>query len=235
MNIIDYVLLGIVGVSLLYGLYKGFVGSLLGLIALFVAMFAAYAVAPSVAASILRNESIVDTLVHYTDAASRVGDLDMATMAVAGLSDPLIAEVVARVDFPVPFDALLKGNMAQQVFAAIGSVSVAEYINQTIVTSMVSVLSYIITFVVAYVAMSLLTGLFGFVFKFPSLRQLDAILGGVLGLARGVFLVYILFALVPVVMTILPFEQFGELIETSRIGSALYRSNVITTILQGHL
>ncbi|MCL1796409.1 MAG: CvpA family protein [Clostridia bacterium] len=235
MNVIDYALLGIVGVSLLYGLYKGFVGSLLGLIALFAAMFAAYAIAPSVAASILRNESIVDTLIHYTDAASRVGDLDMAKMAVSGLSSQRIAEVVARVGLPVPFDALLSGNMAQQVFAAIGSVSVAEYINQTIVTSMVSILSYVLTFIVAYVAMSLLIGLFGFVFKFPALRQLDAILGGVLGLARGVFLVFILFAVVPVVMTVLPFDQFGDLVQSSRIGSALYQSNVITSILQGHL
>lgn len=235
MNVVDFCLIGIVGASLLFGLYRGFVTSLLGLVSLFVAMFAAYALGPVLATAILRNETVVETLVHYTDAASRLGDLDMSSMAVAGLSSGTISAIVERVQLPAPFDALLAGNMAQQVFASLGSVNVSEYINQTIVTSIVSILSYIGTFIVAYVALTLLTGLVGYVFRFPALRQLDAILGGVLGAARGVFLVYVLFALIPIVMTIVPFEQFGELIEKSQIGGALYRSNIVTTILQGHL
>lgn len=222
-------------VSLLFGLYKGFVTSLLGLICLFIAMFAAYSIGPVIATAILKNESIVDTLVHYTDASSRLGDLDLSMRAVAGLDSGTLSDIVARVEFPAPFDALLSGNMAQQVFQTIGSVNVSEYINQTIVTSIVSVLSYVVTFVVAYTALTLLAGLIGYMFKFPSLRQLDAILGGVLGGVRGVFLVYILFALVPIAMTIVPFEQFTELVESSRIGSALYHSSIVTTILQGHL
>lgn len=235
MNAVDYALLGIVGVSLLYGLYRGFVSSLMGLISLFVAMFIAYSMGPVVAAAILKNQTIVETLVHYTDAASRLGDLDMSALAVAGLDPATIASIVQRVDLPVPFDALLSGNMAQQVFSTLGSVNVAEYINQTIVTSIVSILSYVMTFIAGYVALTLLTGLFGYMFKFPALRQLDAVLGGVLGAARGIFLVYVLFALVPILMTIVPFEQFNEYIEGSKIGIALYQSNIVTTILQGHL
>ena len=42
-------------------------------------------------------------------------------------------------------------------------------------------------------------------------------------------------ALVPVVMTVLPFDGFAELVEASKIGNALYHSNIIPTILEGHL
>ena len=68
-----------------------------------------------------------------------------------------------------------------------------------------------------------------------SLRHLDALAGGIFGLVRGVFIVFVFFALVPVVMTVLPFEGFNEMVEASRIGSALYHSNIIPTILEGHL
>jgi len=234
-NVIDYVILGVIGVSLLFGLYRGFISSVLGLVCVFVAMFAAYAIGPSLATSICRNETVVETLVHYTDASSRLGDLDLSRLSVAGLDGAAIADIVTRADLPAPFDAVLGNNMTQQVFASIGSVDVSEYVNQTMITSVVSILCYVVVFIVGYVALTLVTGLIGYMFRFPSLKHLDALLGGVLGIARGVFVVYILFALVPIVMTVLPFEQFGELVEASQLGGALYKSNIVVTILQGHL
>lgn len=235
MNVIDYVILGVVGVSLLFGLYRGFVSSVLGLVCVFLAMFAAYSLGPMLSAAILKNETVVETLVHYTDASSRLGDLDLSMRAVAGLDPTTIADIVSRANLPAPFDTLLSSNMAQQVFASIGSVDVSQYINQTIVTSIVSILCYVVVFIVAYVALSLIAGLIGYVFRFPALKSLDVLLGGVMGLVRGVFFVYILFALVPIVMTILPFDQFGEMVQASQLGGALYQSNIVTTILQGHL
>lgn len=235
MNVVDYVIIGVVGVSLLFGIYRGFVTSLLGLVSVFLSMFAAYAIGPSLSAAILKNETVVETLVHYTDASSRLGDLDLSMAAVSGLDASTIADIVQRTSLPAPFDSLLSGNMVQRVFASIGSVNVAEYINQTIVTSIVSILCYVAIFVVAYLALTFLAGLVGYVFRFPVLKHLDGILGGALGLVRGVFVVYILFALIPILMTVLPFEEFGALVEASQLGGALYQSNIVTTILQGHL
>lgn len=235
MNVVDYVIIGIVGVSLLFGVYRGFITSVLGVASVFLAMFAAYALGPALATAIQQNETIVETLMHYTDAASRLGDLDLYNQAVAGLSSETIADIVARTELPAPFDALLSSNIAQQVFASIGSINVSEYINQTIVAAIVSILSYIVVFVVAYVALSLIIGLIGYMFRFPVLKHLDALLGGAFGVIRGIFVVYILFALVPILMTVLPFDEFGELIQASQLGSGLYQSNIVTTILTGHL
>ena len=111
----------------------------------------------------------------------------------------------------------------------------ADYINQTIVTAIISVLSYVLVFLAAYVALSLVTGLIGYIFRLPALRHLDALIGGAFGIVRGEFIVFVFFALVPVVMTVLPFDGFKEMVEASKIGSALYHSNIIPTILEGHL
>ncbi len=234
MNVVDYVILGIVGVSLLFGLYRGFITSVLGLVSVFVAMFAAYALGPVISEAIYKNETIVNTLIHYTDASSRLGDLDLSMRAVAGLDTSTIADIVSRANLPVPFDSLLSGNLAQQVFTSIGSTNVSQYVNNTIVTSFVSILSYIVVFLVSYLALTLLVGLIGYVFKFPALKHLDALLGGIFGIARGVFVVYVLFALVPILMTVMPFPEFGDLVRASQLGDALYKSNIVTTILQGH-
>lgn len=235
MNIVDYAILGILGVSLLFGLYRGFITSVLGLASVFLAMFAAYALGPTLASAIYGNETVVSTLVHYTDAASRIGDLNLSGLSVAGLDAATIQQIVSRADLPAPLDALLGANMTQQAFAAIGSGTVSEYLNQTIVTAIVSILSYVAVFLVAYVALSLIVGLIGYVFRFPVLKHLDALLGGAFGLLRGVFFVYVLFAAVPIVMTVLPFDGFTALIEASRLGNMLYQSNIVTTILQGGL
>lgn len=234
-NVIDYVIIAIVVVSLLYGLYRGFITSVLGLLSLFASMFIAYTLGPTLASTIYQNETVVSTLVHYTDAASRVGDLDLSRLQVASLDAQTISQIVERVNLPAPLDTLLSNNMAGQVFASLNSLDVSEYINQTIVTAVVSILSYLVVFIVAYVALSLISGLIGYVFHFPTLKHMDALLGGAFGVIRGIFVVYVLFALVPIAMTIVPFDEFGALVEVSQLGNALYRSNIVTTILQGHL
>lgn len=235
MNVVDYVILGVIGISLLYGVYRGFISSLIGLVCMFLAMYIAYAAGPTFAAEICKNATVVQTLSHYTDAASRLGDLELSIKTVSTLDSTTIASVVSRVSFPPPFDTLLKNNLVSQVFASIGSSTVSEYIDQTIVSSIVSILCYILTFAVAYFALTMLTNLLNYMFRFPSLKYLDTILGGILGVARGIFFVYILFALVPIAISVLPIEGISEYIDASQLGSIIQRSSIVTTILQGHL
>lgn len=146
-------------------MYRGFITSLLGLASVFGSMFAAYALGPKLSATILNNQTIVNTLIHYTDASSRLGDLELSQLSVAGIDANSVSEVVSRVHLPEPFGSLLENNILSQVFASTGSVTVAEYINQTIVTAIISVISYVLVFLAAYVALSLVTGLIGYIFR----------------------------------------------------------------------
>ena len=161
MNAVDYVILGIVGVSLLFGMYRGFITTLLGLASVFGSMFGAYTLGPKLSAAICNNQTIVNTLIHYTDASSRLGDLELSQTAVAGIDMSRVSEIISRVRLPEPFGSLLENNILSQVFASTGSTTVADYVNQTIVTAIISVISYVLVFLAAYVALSLVTGLIG--------------------------------------------------------------------------
>lgn len=235
MNVVDYVILGIVGISFLFGLYRGFVTSVLGLAAVLAAMFAAYALAPQLSDAICQNETVVQTLIHYTDASSRLGDVELSTRAVAGLDATSIAEIVERANLPAPFDALLQSNLAQQGIRLAGQ-------HQRIRIPQPDDCDGHRDHSVLYCHLP------GFVpgaepaggadwlcVQIPGAQAPGRAAGRRIRHCRGVFVAYVLFALVPILVTVLPFEEFEALIEASTLGSAMYHSNIVTTILQGGL
>ena len=59
-------------------------------------------------------------------------------------------------------------------------------------------------------------------------------MGGVFGLLRGVLLMYILFALVPIVLAIAPVDILETMIAQSQL-APLFDSQLILSIVQGGL
>ena len=60
--------------------------------------------------------------------------------------------------------------------------------------------------------------------------MLDALAGGVFGLARGVLLLFIFFALVPIIQAVVPIQQITDLLNASRL-APLFDSQLILSIL----
>ena len=233
MNLIDYIIIGIVGVSVLFGFYRGFISSVLnvggGLLA-FVLSFVLY---PALAAAIQGNEEIVRTMLHYTDATSRLGDLNLAVTNVVQLGQQGIANVLSKVSLPAPLDALLETNLTNQVYASSGVTTVADYINQTIVQAGINILCFLICFVVLYIVLSIVINAIKAVFRLPLLKQLDWLVGGVFGFLRGVLICAAAFTLVPLVMTVVPVDAVSELIDQSVLARVFAENNLILLIMNG--
>ena len=81
MNIVDYVIIGVVAISVLFGLYRGFVASVLNMGGGLISFLGSFALYPKLAAMIQNNQELQRTLLHYTDASSRIGDLELALFA----------------------------------------------------------------------------------------------------------------------------------------------------------
>ena len=69
--------------------------------------------------------------------------------------------------------------------------------------------------------------------EFPALKHFDAITGGVLGFARGYFFVFLLFTLVPILLTALPVQAISDYINASKFGSHFLETNFVTSIIKG--
>ena len=235
MNLIDYIIIGIVGVSVLFGFYRGFVSSVLNIGGGLLAFGLSFVLYPTIAGVIQGNEEIVRTMLHYTDATSRLGDLNLAVTNVVQLGQQGIADVLSKVSLPPPLDALLETNLTNQVYASSGVSTVADYINQTIVQAGINILCFLICFVALYIILSILIHAIKAVFRLPILKQLDWLVGGVFGFLRGLLICAAAFTLVPLVMTVVPVDFVSEMIDQSTLARVFAENNLILLIMNGRM
>ena len=217
MNIIDIVILVILGLSVIHGFYRGFVSTLLSVACCLLSIFLAFTFGPKVSEMVSGNPNITSTLATYTDAVARVGDYSLASTPAEQAGEDVIQKVLNSVSLPQSISALLENNLRSRSFFSSGLTTVNQYVSNTVVAAAINILSYIACFIAAYLVLSVIVSLIRHVFELPILKQLDWLAGGVFGLARGVLLLYVLFLILPVLSTIIPLDAFNDLLSQSSL------------------
>lgn len=235
MNVVDIVILSILGLSVLIGLYRGFISSVASVGGSVLSLIASFWVSPKLVEAIRGNPEWIRTLMSYADASSRIGDLNLSMTSVSSLNEGTISEVLNRVNLPGPLSTLLRTNLEQQVFAPSGLTQVGDYVSQTIVGAILNVICYVICFLALMVIFHFVLNFLKVIFRFPVLKQMNSVAGGVFGLLRGVLLCFVAFALLPLVQTMVPMEGIGEVIEQSALAPLFNSGNLILAIMNGHL
>lgn len=230
MNIIDILILAVIAVSVIYGMHRGFISGVLSVAALIGAAALSFAMSPQLAAWLKGNETLVETLMYYTDAGSRVSSLDLSLMSVSQVTEGALEQILSSANLPAAFKAAFITGLG----SASSGMTIAELLSQTIVSVSISILSFLICFFVSYIAATFIIHLICYVFELPVLRHLDALIGGVFGLVRGVLLLFILFMLVPIVLAVAPVPQIEELIAASRL-APMFDSQLILSILRSSI
>ena len=226
MNIIDIVILVVLGVSVVFGMYRGFISGVLSLAALIGAAVLAFMMSGDLSAWLKGNETLVETLMYYTDAGSRVANLDLSLLSISQVNESALAQILQSANLPAAFESAFITSIA----SANGGMTIAQLLSQTIVNVSISILSFLICFFVCYLAATFVIHLVQYVFELPVLRHLDALIGGMFGLIRGILLLFILFALVPIVLAVAPVPMIEELVEASRL-APMFDSQLILSIL----
>ena len=236
MNPVDWVILGIIAVSVLFGMYRGFIASVASMGGSLVSLGLSYWLSPKVAEFLRNNTSLSNTLRSYADAATRLKDSTLSGLSVQGLTSEDISSILSRASLPAPLDRLLQNNLEQQVYktASIPQ-DVGHYVTQTIVSALMNVICFVITFIVLMIIFHVVVNLLKAVFRFPVLKQLNSLAGGVFGLLRGALLCFVLFALAPLLQTVIPVEGIGEMIQNSVLAPLFNSGNLILSIMNGHL
>ena len=233
MNVVDIVIIAILGLSVLVGLYRGFISSVASVGGCLLSLGLSFWLSPKLAAAIQNNPEILKTLVSYTDAATKIGDQTLANTSVASLSQNMITEILNKVSLPPPLNTLLQNNLENQVFGA--AADVGSYVSQTIVGAILNVICFVLCFVVLLVVLHLILNFLKVVFRFPVLKQLNSIAGGALGLVRGALLCFVAFALLPLIQTMVPVTGINELVSQSALAPLFNSGNLILAIMNGKL
>ena len=235
MNVIDIVVLGIIGVSVLIGLFRGFVASVASLGGCLLSLGFSFWLNPKLVAWVQSNPQLIRTLMSYTDAGTRIGDQTLAQANVAALTSQTIADILAKVNLPEPLNTLLQNNLQNRIFQGTGLTQVGDYVSQTVVGAVLHVICFLACFLICLVVLHVVLGFLKAVFKFPVLKQVNSLTGGVFGLLRGILLCFVAFALLPLIQTVVPIKGLDEMVAASALAPLFNGERLILAIMNGRL
>lgn len=233
MNIVDWLIIGIVGLCMLFGFYRGFIQSVLNLGSCLLSLVGSFMLFPSMADAVSANTDITRMISSYTDSSTLLGDLDLSSQAVSSLTSSSIANIVEKAGLPAPIDTLLKHNLDQQVFSPLGDLAtnVGDYVNQTILSVSINVLSFLLCFVLCFIVLTIVINMLRAVFRFPVLKQLDWLVGGLFGFLLGMALCFVVFTMMPILESVVPLPQFREMIEASSLANLFQNGSLVVSIM----
>ncbi len=233
MNVVDIIIVVIIGLSVVYGSSSGFIQTISNTVGMLVSIGAAFLLGPVMAAWLAGVDWVREILTNVTDAVARVGDFDLATKQVSGLSESTVDTVLTSVALPEPIANVLKDNLLGQSFADQGLRTVNDYVSNTIVAAALQVLGFLLAFLIAYIIISIIVSIIQHVFRFPILRQLDWLAGAAFGFIRGAGFIYLMLLLVPLISTALPIEGFDELIAASQLAHHFGNDGFFIRVITG--
>ena len=229
-NIIDIAIIVILGASLVYGLYRGFVHTLLSVACCLISVVLAFVFGPKLAALVSGSPGVSSTLATYTDA-----DYNLASLPVDQLPVDRIDQILSSVSLPEPISSILSNNLKGKVFESAGLSTVNDYVSNTVVGVAVNILCFIAVYAVAYMVLSVLTGLIDAVFKLPLLKHLDWLAGGAFGLLRGGLILYVIFLIIPILSTVIPLDAFNDLMAQSTLAPIFQSDGFFVRVISGKL
>ena len=222
MNIVDILILVILAFSLLAGMHKGFMASLLHTIGFIGSWFGARMVFERIANLALSNTTLMAVLNQYLEPESFFASSTQASTTVAEVvsgGEAAIQAAVSAVAEKISIIAsAFEANIRNQAFANLNITTLSDYLDQTIWQAVFNVLGFLVAFIVIYAVVSLVINLLDNVIRFPVLRMFDWLLGGVCGLLRGLVVAVLLLCVMPSIVSVIS----PELTETLLSQSTLY-------------
>jgi len=237
LNAIDIIIIAIIGLSTLFGLYRGFIQSVLNLGSGLLSVVGSFWLFPKLSDILSSNTGFTRFISTYTDSGSVLGNLDLSSLAVNALSLQNIQQIVEKANLPEPLGTLLSHNLAQQVFSPLGDLAtnVGDYVNQTILSVSINVLCFLLCFAACFIVSAILINLLRAVFRFPVLKHFDWLAGGVFGLLIGVMLCFVVFTLLPLLESVVPLPEFRALVDASSLAQVFENGNLIISIMNRKL
>ena len=234
MNIIDYAIIAIFVLFVLISYYEGFLMSVAGVASFFFSWLCGIIFSLPMAALIRSNESLFNALGYYAEGSEFIYDIELAKTNVSALSGTQINELVSASGLPSPLDKLVSVNLFSEAFANKNLTTVGEYFNQTIVNFAVNIMSFLAVFFIVRAILALITHGVDYTVKLPVLKHFDSGIGAGLGIVRGFFAVFVVFMLVPLVLTMMhTVPQIAQVIKESFFGPFFYDSNFLLSMIKG--
>lgn len=232
MNFVDIAILLILALTILGGLYRGFVDTACNIAATILSWALAMLMIPLIASGIKNNEKLFNTMLYYTEGAEYVAitDVELTRAPIAQVSADTLHLVLDNADMPRPMPNAVTKNIATEALAEDGITTLGDYFNQTIVCVAINIVSVLLLFAILRTLLAfLIRGIDVGRGGFPVLQRGDSLIGAGLGLIHGVLMVFILFLAVPILLTVLP--KLYKYLSESLFGEFFYQANFLIPLI----
>lgn len=235
MNLFDLVILVLVGISVVAGLYSGFLTTMFNSLAFFLSYLLSMLFYGSIARWFQGHPDWVAQIIHYTEGATSIPTLELARTPISSLGAEQISQVVTQAQLPYPFGRLVEMNILNHALAGEGASTLADYFNNTLVYVSINLLSFVLLFLLLYAAFSIAISAASYVVRFPVLRYGDSLAGGLIGAGRGVLLALVFCSLVPIALSVLPqgIDFIDDIFAKSAFASFYLENNPILQAIRG--
>ena len=231
MNLLDIVILAILAFYLISGMYRGSITSFLGTAGFIGAWFGAIRFYPDVAHLALSNQTLMAVLNQYLEPESFFTTHAMATTTVAEVisgGETAIQNAIGSVSSQLAvISRAFEANVRSQVFQNLGISTLADYLDQTIWQAIFNVAAFLLCFIALYILVMLVVNLLDHVSSFPLIRGFDWLVGGLLGLVRGVVICILLLNLLPALAQIVSPAFAQNMTDTSLLMSFIKSFDLI--------
>ena len=234
MNPIDIAVLIIMALFALAGLYRGFLTTLFNLGAYVVSVLLGFVFMPLLANGIKGSDSLYNMMLYYTEGSEYITNVEYIRADISSLSAAELSDIISTANLPYPMAKEINENIATEAFASQGVTTLGDYFNQTIVCVFINILMFLLAFGIIRLILAFVLNGVDYAWTFPVLSRGDGILGMGLGILRGMLVLFLLFMLLPIGLTILgQFDFIQSMVDQSVFCAFFYHANFLLALIPG--
>lgn len=141
--------------------------------------------------------------------------------------------MIENMDLPENIKELLLENNNSEAYDLLEVTGFHQYVGAYLANLIISAMAYLISFLIVWTALKALTIALDLVAKLPLLKGANRVAGGILGLAQGIVLTWVIFLVGTVLCNGEMGQRFMELIYENPFLTLLYNYNFIMKIVFG--
>jgi len=215
MNWLDIVIIIILVISTVVSYKLGFVKAFVNFFSTIISLVMAYKLYP-ILAKYIRTGAWYDSI-----KASIAGTLNIGQKA-NDLTLNAQTSLINSLKLPDFIKSSLIENNNNEVYNVLDVTHIEDYISGYIANICVNIVALIATFIIVYIVINVIATILDIASKLPILNTINKTAGGVLGIAKGILIIWILCIVITFFYTKPSFQPLFLAIENSMIAKVLY-------------
>lgn len=233
MNLLDIAIIIALVLFMLKGFYRGFLHTLAGIASYIVSWLLAMLFLPVISNAVQVDMKIMNIMLYYTEGSEYIKDVELSRLDISTIGSDQLRSILNSSNLPYPMAEKISKNIAKEAFSSQSISTLGDYFNQTIVCVFISILVFLALFVLFELVFSFIINGMDYTIPFHVLRHSDSLVGAGFGLVHGALFIFAVYTLLPIILTVMPFDFIKTILNESFFSPFFYNSNFILSMIPG--